>query len=95
MDALRSEGAAGVVAGQIIDGGGALLDCSYNRRCISAGLDSLRAIPKRLVVVQEPNKFEPLLAGLAGGLCTHLVVNAAMAKRLLDHARAVNRRQAS
>jgi DNA-binding transcriptional regulator LsrR (DeoR family) len=95
MDALRSEGAAGVVAGQIIDSKGALLDCSYNRRCISADLSSLRAIPKRLVVVQEASKFEPLLAGLAGGLCTHLVVNAAMAKRLLDHARAESRRKAS
>ena len=93
MDALRAAGAAGVVAGQIIDAKGALLDCSYNRRCISADLASLRAIPKRLVVVQEANKFEPLLAGLAGGLCTHLVVNAAMAKRLLDHARAANAAQ--
>ena len=53
MDALRAAGAAGVVAGQIIDGKGALLDCSYNRRVISADLASLRAIPKRLVVVQE------------------------------------------
>jgi DNA-binding transcriptional regulator LsrR (DeoR family) len=95
MEALRRDGAIGVVAGQIIDSNGALLDCSYNRRCISADLASLRAIPKRLVVVQEANKFEPLLAGLAGGLCTHLVINAAMARRLLDHARATGRRKAS
>jgi DNA-binding transcriptional regulator LsrR (DeoR family) len=88
MDALRREGAAGVVAGQIIDGNGALLDCGYNRRVISADLASLRAISKRLVVVQEPSKFEPLLAAVAGGLCTHLVVNATMAQRLLEHARA-------
>jgi DNA-binding transcriptional regulator LsrR (DeoR family) len=91
MDALRGQGAAGVVAGQIIDRAGALLECSYNRRCISADLASLRAIPKRLVAVQEETKFEPLLAGLAGGLATHLVVNAAMARRLLDHAKANER----
>jgi DNA-binding transcriptional regulator LsrR (DeoR family) len=95
LEALRGEGAIGVVAGQIIDRNGALLDCSYNRRCISADLASLRAIPKRLVVVQEANKFEPLLAGLAGRLCTHLVINAAMATRLLDHAKAGARRKAS
>jgi DNA-binding transcriptional regulator LsrR (DeoR family) len=95
MDALRGQGAAGVVAGQIIDGKGALLDCSYNRRCISADLASLHDIPKRLVVVQEASKFEPLLAGLTGGLCTHLVVNAAIAKRLLDHAKTEARRKAS
>jgi DNA-binding transcriptional regulator LsrR (DeoR family) len=95
MNALRREGAAGVVAGQIIDAKGALLDCSYNRRAISADLSSLRAIAKRLVVIQEANKFEPLLAGLAGGLCTHLVINASMAKRLLDHATAAGRRKTS
>jgi DNA-binding transcriptional regulator LsrR (DeoR family) len=86
MDALRSAGAAGVIAGQIIDSSGAALDCSYNRRVISADLASLRAIKKRLMVVQEAVKFEPLLAAIAGGLCTHLVVDAAMARRLLDHA---------
>ena len=40
------------------------------------------------MVVQEELKFEPLLAAIAGGLCTHLVVGAAMARRLLDHAEA-------
>ncbi|TPL84733.1 sugar-binding transcriptional regulator [Mesorhizobium sp. B2-3-14] len=86
MAALRREGAAGVIAGQIIDARGGLLDCSYNRRVISAGLASLRVIGKRLMVVQEDSKFEPLLAAIAGGLCTHLVVGAHMAQRLLDHA---------
>ncbi|TPL83026.1 sugar-binding transcriptional regulator [Mesorhizobium sp. B2-3-13] len=86
MAALRKEGAAGVIAGQIIDAGGELLDCSYNRRVISAGLASLRTIARRLMVVQEDSKFEPLLAAIAGGLCTHLVVGARMAQRLLDHA---------
>ncbi|TGQ79681.1 sugar-binding transcriptional regulator [Mesorhizobium sp. M8A.F.Ca.ET.207.01.1.1] len=86
MAALRKEGAAGVIAGQIIDAGGELLDCSYNRRVISAGLASLRVIGKRLMVVQEDSKFEPLLAAIAGGLCTHLVVGAHTAQRLLDHA---------
>jgi len=86
MAALRGIGAAGVIAGQIIDAKGEALDCSYNRRVISADLASLRAIEKRLMVVQEDSKFEPLLAALAGGLCTHLVVGAHMAQRLLDHA---------
>lgn len=85
---LQAAGAAGVIAGRVIDGRGASLDCTYNRRLISADIDSLRAIPKRLVVVQEDSKFEPLKAALAGGLCTHLVAGAGMARRLLDFARA-------
>jgi DNA-binding transcriptional regulator LsrR (DeoR family) len=35
------------------------------------------------LVVQEETKFEPLKAALAGGLCTHLVLGARMARRLL------------
>ncbi len=82
MEALRGEGAAGVVAGQVIDGGGRLLDCGYNRRVISADLGSIRGIPRRMVVVQEDSKLKPLQAALAGGFCSHLVVTSAMARRL-------------
>jgi len=92
MTALRKEGAAGVIAGQIIDADGEVLDCGYNKRVISAGLASLRAIGKRLMVVQEDSKFEPLLAAIAGGLCTHLVIGAHMAGRLLEHAGAAGKK---
>jgi DNA-binding transcriptional regulator LsrR (DeoR family) len=88
MEALRGQGASGVVAGRIIDGNGRSLDCSYNRRVISAELESLRPIPKRLVAVQEDSKFDALRAAIRGGLCSHLVVGAGMARRLLDAARA-------
>ena len=91
MTSLRKEGAAGVIAGQIIDAKGEVLDCGYNKRVISAELASLRAIEKRLMVVQEDTKFEPLLAAIAGGLCTHLVIGAHMAARLLDHAGAAKK----
>ena len=47
--------------------------------------DAKDAIARRLMVVQEDSKFEPLLAAIAGGLCTHLVVGARMAQRLLEH----------
>ena len=83
---LRQEGAAGVIAGQIINAAGSALDCSYNRRVISADLASLRAIPKRMMVVHEDVKLGPLQAALAGGFVTHLVATAPLARRLLDSA---------
>ncbi len=83
MHALGVAGAVGVIAGQLIDADGQLMDCAYNRRCISADLNSMRAIPKRMMVVQEDNKFEPLVAAIKGGLVSHLVVTTSMAKRLL------------
>lgn len=83
MAGLGARGAAGVIAGQVIDAAGQALDCSYNRRVVSADLASIKAIPKRLMVVQEGSKLEPLAAALAGGLCSHLVVSSSMARRLV------------
>ena len=78
-------GAAAVIAGQIIDADGALLDCNYNRRMISADFDAIRAIRRRLMVVQEENKLAPLLAAAKGGFFTHLVTTLPMATRLIEH----------
>lgn len=84
VKSLAKSGAVGVIAGQIIDGNGDLVDCSYNRRCISADLDSIRAIPKRMMVVQENEKFESLVASIKGGFASHLVVTTSMARRLIE-----------
>lgn len=86
LRALREKGAAGVIAGQLIDGAGQMLDCAYNRKLISADLDAIRAIPQRLMVVGQDNKLGPLQAALAGGLATHLVVTHSLAEKLLADA---------
>jgi len=82
--ALGKLGAAGVIAGQVIDADGQLMDCAHNRRCISADLGSIRAISKRMMVVQEDSKYEPLVAALKGGFASHLIVTASMGKRLME-----------
>lgn len=85
MQALGRAGAVGVMAGRLIDADGQLMDCSYNRRVISADLGSIRAIAKRMMVVEQAAKFLPLVAAIRGGLVSHLVVTTSMARRLLDH----------
>ncbi|MDB5522368.1 MAG: putative sugar-binding domain protein [Rhizobium sp.] len=84
MAALGRQGAAGVIAGQVIDADGQLMDCAHNRRCISADLDSIRAIPKRMMVVQEDNKYQPLVAAIKGQFASHLIVTSSMGKRLME-----------
>lgn len=37
-----------------------------------------------MLVVQEDNKFEPLVAALKGSFASHLVVTTSMARRILD-----------
>lgn len=81
---IKGKGGVGVIAGQVIAADGSLLDCDYNRRMISADFDAIRAIPRRLMVVQEEEKFEPLLAAAKGRFFTHLVLTSRMARRLLE-----------
>ena len=83
MALMGEKGAAGVIAGQLIDGDGQWMDCAHNRRCISADLTSITTIEKRLMVVQEDEKFEPLVAAIRGGFASHLIVTTSMARRLL------------
>ena len=83
IQTLRDQGAAGVIAGQMIDASGRWLECDYNHRVISADFSAIREIPARLVVVQEHDKLGPLKAALAGGFATHLVLTQSMAERLL------------
>ncbi len=83
LQALRDQGAAGVIAGRLIDSSGNALDCAYNRQLISADLAAIRAIPRRLLVVVQDNKIGPLKAALAGGMATHLVLTHSLAERLL------------
>jgi DNA-binding transcriptional regulator LsrR (DeoR family) len=80
---MREKGAVGVIGGQLIDGEGRWIDCSYNRRLISADLDLVRRIGKRMMVVVEMQKFDALRAALAGGFVSHLVISASMGERLL------------
>ncbi len=82
---MGEKGAAGVIAGQLIDQEGQWLDCAHNRRCISADFQSIRRIGKRLMVVQEEGKFSSLVAAIRGGFASHLIVTASMARRLLGH----------
>lgn len=83
MQGLGIAGARGVIAGQVIDGDGQWMDCEHNRRCISADLTSIRKIGKRMMVVQEEAKFEPLVAAIKGQFVSHLVVTTSMARRVL------------
>ncbi len=84
LQEMRTLGAAGVIAGQLIDADGRLLDCSYNRQLVSADLDVVRRIPRRFMAVIEDGKYSALVAALRGGFATHLVVSARMAERLLS-----------
>ncbi len=84
LKGLEAQGARGVIAGQVIDGDGQWMDCAHNRRCISASIESIRSIPRRMMVVEQMEKFDALYAAIRGGLISHLVVTASMAQRLLE-----------
>ncbi len=78
----RAMGAVGVIAGRLIDQNGNELKCEYNRRIISADLQTLRQIPKRYVVVDSCEKTAGLLGSIRGGLVSHMVITKSVANEL-------------
>ena len=82
--AARDTGAQGILACRYIDATGKELTLPPSSRLISAPLDSIRRISKKLLVVESENRENATRAALAGGLATHLVVGKQLALQLLN-----------
>ncbi len=71
---LRSDGAAGDIAGRVFTADGKLHPCPCNDRVIGITLDELRGIPTTLAVAMGAKKGEAILGALRTGvvnvLCT-------------------------
>lgn len=83
LNEFRTKGAVGVLCGRLIDAEGRIMDVALHRRMIGIAEDQIRAIPVRLGVVGGVDRLEPLLAALAGGWITHLVVDESLAIGIL------------
>ncbi len=76
-------GARGAVIGRFIAAGGDPVAGELDRRMVGITLAELKAIPERICVAGGAGKHDALCAALAGGYATHLVTDAATARRLL------------
>lgn len=82
LDAYLHAGAAAVIAGRFVDERGRVLPGPLDGRVIGIALDTLRDVPRRIVVSSGPARVPALLAALRGGFATHLVTDAATAEQL-------------
>lgn len=83
-DELARLGAVGDLAGRYFDDEARPVHSALDRRIVSLGLDSLRQIPRRLVIARGPAKVVPLRAAMTGGLVTAVVTDVETARLLLD-----------
>ncbi len=81
-ESYRQRGAKAVLVGRFLNEKGKVLDGDFDQRLMAIQLDQFRAVPMRMLVASGAEKLEAVLATLAGGYVTHLVVDDQLAKLL-------------
>lgn len=86
LSELRSEGAAGVICGRIIDQNGAPMTAPHEGRMIGVSLDQMRDKEMGMLVSAGVDRASAARAAIKGGYVSHLVTCSASAEKLLrDH----------
>lgn len=81
---LEEDAVVGDVATVFFRADGSWRDIRLNARSTGPGLDRLRRVPRRVCVVSGAAKFGSLRAAIGAGLITDVVLDDALARRLLD-----------
>jgi DNA-binding transcriptional regulator LsrR (DeoR family) len=81
---LEEDAVIGDVATVFFRADGSWRDIRLNARSTGPGLDRLRRVPRRVCVVSGAAKFGSLRAAIGAGLITDVVLDDALARRLLD-----------
>jgi DNA-binding transcriptional regulator LsrR (DeoR family) len=81
--ALRKKGARAVICGRLIQENGKPLG-QFNKRVVAISLDNLLQISRRVMICSGIDKIEAAEAAIRGGYATHLVVDEAIARHLVD-----------
>jgi DNA-binding transcriptional regulator LsrR (DeoR family) len=81
---LEEDGVIGDVATVFFRADGSWRDIRLNARSTGPGLDRLRRVPRRVCVVSGAAKLGSLRAAIGAGLITDVVLDDALARRLLD-----------
>ena len=84
VDAYMERGAVAILIARFLAADGREVEGPISERHIGMALDDLLSTPTRFCVAGGTAKFEAIRAALAGGYATHLVTDAATARRLLE-----------
>ena len=82
MQELNKKNAVGCVCAQFYDVQGNLIDCSWNRNCISMSFDEIRQNPMTIAVASGRSKIVPILGALRAGLINVLITSSNVASSL-------------
>ena len=79
---FRAAGARAVLCGHFINEHGKPIGRDFTARLIGVSLEQIRKTPKRICVAAGVRKRDPVLAAIAGGYVSHLVVDEPLADSL-------------
>ncbi|TDD99015.1 sugar-binding transcriptional regulator [Jiangella asiatica] len=82
-DEALARGAVGESSGRLFDAAGGDVTGGFDDRVVGVRLDRLRATPEVIATAYGVRRAEAALAAVRGGFVTTLVVDAALARRLL------------
>ncbi|MEM9585287.1 MAG: sugar-binding domain-containing protein [Pseudomonadota bacterium] len=80
----KEAGAVGIVCCRYVDAQGAEIHQAPSDRVIASKLSDLQSAAKKLLIVCGADRSAATLAAIRGGLVSHLCVDTALAKALLD-----------
>lgn len=84
LQAYEEAGAVAVIVGRFVDRSGCEIQGSLTDRQIGISLEALKAAQNRIFVAAGSAKLTAVRAALAGGYCTHLVIDHDIATGLLE-----------
>lgn len=79
---MEANGCVGDVCSHFINAQGESFDPIFEKRVVGASLDTIRAIPNKLVIACGVQKTKVILAALRGGLVDHLFIDEPTAMRI-------------
>lgn len=82
-ESLAAKGAVGDVLFNFFDAGGKLVDHPLNSRVMSVSMETLRKVPRRVMVSGGQDKVDALIGGMRLADCNVLITNESTAKALL------------
>lgn len=82
INQLKQKNAAGCVCAQFYDVNGRLIDCTWNKNCMSMSFEDIRQNPMTIGVACGAAKIIPVLGALRAGLINVLITSSDVASKL-------------
>jgi deoxyribonucleoside regulator len=80
---ILDKGAAGAIFAHFFDSNGRIIDCTWNKKCVTISFNALKYIPNVVVIASSSFKAEAILSAMRGNLIKTLITDGTTATEIL------------